>query len=59
MDTDRLDERMERLLETLAMTQDRLVELSADVNEGLQRMEAVLRQILAVLTKDDTGRTAE
>lgn len=52
METDRLDERMERLLETLAMTQDRIVELQADVTEGLQRMEAVLRQILAALTKD-------
>jgi uncharacterized coiled-coil protein SlyX len=53
METDRLEARMERLLETLAMTQDRLVELSADVNEGLQRMEAVLRQILAAVSKDE------
>jgi uncharacterized coiled-coil protein SlyX len=52
METDRLEERMERLLETLAMTQDRIVELSSDVNEGLQRIEAVLRQILAAVTKD-------
>jgi hypothetical protein len=53
METDRLEDRMERLLETLAVTQDRLVELSADVNEGLQRMEAVLRQILAAVTKEN------
>jgi hypothetical protein len=52
METNRLEERRERLLETLAVTQDRLVELSADVNEGLQRMEAVLRQILAAVTKE-------
>lgn len=51
METDQLADRMERLLETLAMTQDRLVELSSDVNEGLQRMEAVLRQILAAVSK--------
>lgn len=54
METDRLEERMERLLETLAMSHDRLLELSADMNEGLQRMEAVLRQILTAVTREDT-----
>ena len=52
MASDRIEDRMERLLETLAMSHDRLVELSSDINEGLQRMEAVLRQILAAVTKE-------
>ena len=52
MEHEQLEERMERLLETLAMSHDRLVELSSDINEGLQRMEAVLRQILAAVTQD-------
>jgi uncharacterized protein involved in exopolysaccharide biosynthesis len=53
MDTDeRLEARIERLMETLAMTHDRLVEIQADTTESLQHIEGLLRQILAAVTKD-------
>jgi len=49
--TDRLEERIERLMETLAMTQDRLTELVSDIHEGMARQETLLRGILAALTQ--------
>jgi len=47
--TARLEERIERLISTLAMTQDRLTELLSDIDEGMVRQEALLRDILATL----------
>jgi hypothetical protein len=47
--TERLEERMERLLETLAIAQDRLTELVSDIHEGMARQETLLRGILATL----------